>query len=62
LEDLGGMKGVTYDQEIYGGRVACLRLPEMRGMVSVFFSGKMISLGTRSEDAAAKSLEKRHTK
>jgi len=56
LENLGGMKGVSYDQEIYGGRVAYLRLPEMKGTVSVFFSGKMISIGTKSEDDAFREL------
>jgi len=57
LEDLGGVEGVTYDQEIYGGRVAYLRLPEMNGTVSVFFSGKMISIGTKNEEDAFRDLQ-----
>ena len=56
LEDLRGVKGVAYDRDVYGGRVAYFRLPNMKGMVSVFFSGKMISTGTKSEDAAIKDL------
>jgi len=57
LEKLGRAKGVVYDQDIYGGRVAYLRLPEMKGTVSVFFSGKMISIGTKSEEHAFRDLQ-----
>jgi len=56
LKDLGAMKGVTYNQEVYGGRVAYFRLPSMKGTVSVFSSGKMISTGTKSEDIAINDL------
>ena len=47
---------VIYDQEIYGGRVAYFKSKDMRGKVSIFHSGKMISVGTRSEEEARREL------
>lgn len=37
-----------YDLEIYGGRCGYLKSPEMRGRVTIFPSGKMISVGAKS--------------
>jgi TATA-box binding protein (TBP) (component of TFIID and TFIIIB) len=48
---------VIHDQEIYGGRVAYFKSKNMEGKVSIFRSGKMISIGTRSEQRAAKELK-----
>jgi TATA-box binding protein (TBP) (component of TFIID and TFIIIB) len=44
-------KNIVYDQEIYGGLVAYFKTEGMEGKVSIFWSGKLISL-------EAKSLEK----
>lgn len=37
-----------YDSEIYGGRCGYVKAPEMDGRVTVFPSGKMISVGGKS--------------
>ena len=57
LAKLGRLKWALHDQNIYGGMVAYLKLPTMKGKVSVFFSGKMISVGTRAEQEATDDLE-----
>jgi len=56
LEELGKFKGILYDRDVYGGRVAYVKFGVMKGKVSVFFSGKMISVGTRSEEEAFRDL------
>jgi TATA-box binding protein (TBP) (component of TFIID and TFIIIB) len=48
---------VIYDQEIYGGRVAYFKSKNMEGKVSIFWSGKMISIGTKSVEKAIQELE-----
>ena len=48
----------TYDQKIYGGRVAYLKTPEMYGKVTIFPSGKLISVGTKSPEQAQQDLER----
>ena len=40
----------------YGGRVAYLKTPEMHGKVSIFPSGKLISVGTKSPEQAQQDL------
>lgn len=47
---------VIHDQEIYRGRVAYFKSKGMRGKVSIFHSGKMISVRTRSEEEARREL------
>jgi TATA-box binding protein (TBP) (component of TFIID and TFIIIB) len=47
---------VIYHREIYGGRVAYFKSRDMKGKVSIFRSGKMISVGTRSEEEAGREL------
>ncbi len=46
-----------YDQAIYGGRCGYVKMPDMKGRVTVFPSGKMISVGhtisKQSNQAAA---------
>jgi len=56
LAILSELKHVQFDHEIYGGRVAYIKVPGMHGKVSVFFSGKLISVGSCSEDAAQHAL------
>lgn len=47
---------VVFDQEVYGGRVAYFKSSDTFGKVSVFFSGKLISVGSRSEGQAGHDL------
>lgn len=57
LDALGRFKEIVHDVAIYGGRVAYFRTSDMQGKVSIFSSGKMISVGTRSQKKAAYELE-----
>ena len=57
LEGISELSDTIYDQEIYGGRVAYLKTPEMYGKVSIFSSGKMISVGTKSPEEAQRDLD-----
>jgi TATA-box binding protein (TBP) (component of TFIID and TFIIIB) len=50
-------KEIFHDSDVYGGRVAYFKTPEMKGKVSIFQSGKMISVGTRSETQACNELQ-----
>lgn len=56
LYDLEKYKEIRHDPEIYGGRVAYFKLPTMKGRVTIFPSGKMISVGTKTEKDASKEL------
>jgi len=57
LEELGKLKEVLHDPDVYGGVAAYLRSSDMSGKVIIFASGKMISIGTKSEEGAARELE-----
>ena len=57
LEELRTCSQILHDPEIYGGRVAYFRSPEIRGEVTIFPSGKMISAGTKSEVEAFGALD-----
>jgi TATA-box binding protein (TBP) (component of TFIID and TFIIIB) len=48
---------IIHNQEIYGGRVAYFKSKKMQGKVSIFPSGKMISIGTKSVARAAEELK-----
>jgi transcription initiation factor TFIID TATA-box-binding protein len=48
---------VFHDSDVYGGRVAYYKDNNMQGRVSIFCSGKLISVGTRNEEQAWKELE-----
>lgn len=50
-------KEFIYDANYYGGRVAYFKTSVMEGKVSIFLSGKMISIGTKSEAQAFKELK-----
>jgi transcription initiation factor TFIID TATA-box-binding protein len=54
---LGKFKEVFHDSDVYGGRVAYFKTSSMKGRVSIFSSGKMISAGTRSELKAFHELK-----
>jgi TATA-box binding protein (TBP) (component of TFIID and TFIIIB) len=55
--ELRERKEIFHDSDVYGGRVAYYKTPSMEGRVSLFPSGKMISVGTKSEKKAALELE-----
>jgi transcription initiation factor TFIID TATA-box-binding protein len=57
LDDLGKHREILHDSEIYGGRVAYFSSPSIEGKVSIFVSGKMISVGTRTEMKAFRALD-----
>ena len=48
---------VIHDQRIYGGRVAYFKSKNMEGKASIFPSGKMISIGTKSVEKAMQELK-----
>jgi transcription initiation factor TFIID TATA-box-binding protein len=56
LIQISQLEYTIHDQEVYGGRVAYLKTPEMHGKVTIFPSGKLISVGTRSPDSAQLDL------
>jgi transcription initiation factor TFIID TATA-box-binding protein len=58
LAKIGQNINVSYDPHKYGGRVAYLKTKTMYGKVSVFNSGKMISIGTKSVTQAKEDIHK----
>jgi len=60
LKEVSGLPHTIHDQEIYGGRVAYLNTPEMHGKVTIFPSGKLISVGTKSPSQAEDDLKTTH--
>jgi TATA-box binding protein (TBP) (component of TFIID and TFIIIB) len=48
---------LSHNSSVYGGRVTYFKSAKMEGKVSIFLSGKMISVGTKSETQARKELE-----
>jgi TATA-box binding protein (TBP) (component of TFIID and TFIIIB) len=58
LKELGKCPQIVYDPEIYGGRVAYFRSPKFTGEVTIFASGKMISVGGKSETEAFRALDR----
>lgn len=57
LIDIANLPHTIYDYEIYGGRVAYLKTPEMKGKVTIFPSGKLISIGTKTQTDSQFDLE-----
>ncbi len=57
LRRLAKIPQCSYDEGVYGGRVAYIKSTQMRGKVSVFASGKMISVGTTSEADAKRDIK-----
>jgi TATA-box binding protein (TBP) (component of TFIID and TFIIIB) len=57
LFELSKFKGIRYNLSTYQGRVAYYKVDKMIGRVSIFPSGKMISVGTKSEADAFSELE-----
>ena len=50
------LKGIFHDSDVYGGIAAYFKDEEMQGRVTLFQSGKMISVGTKTEKQAFKEL------
>ena len=57
LVDISQLPYTIFDQEIYGGRVAYLKTPAMHGKVTIFPSGKLISVGSKSPEQAQQDLD-----
>lgn len=57
LDEMGKFREVLHDSVMYGGRVAYFKSSDMHGKVSIFASGKMISVGAKSEKEATHELE-----
>ena len=57
LEKLSKLKEFRYDPNKYGGRVAYFCSPHIKGKVSIFSSGKIISVGAKDEKEAIYYLE-----
>jgi len=57
LDELGRFKDILHDSDTYRGRVAYFKSSSMDGKVLIFSSGKMISVGTTSEEKAISELE-----
>ncbi len=57
LVELRQFREIFYDSDVYGGRVAYFKSSTMKGKVSIFSSGKIISVGTKTEEDAFRELE-----
>jgi TATA-box binding protein (TBP) (component of TFIID and TFIIIB) len=57
LAQVSKVEHTIFDQEIYGGRVAYLKKPGIHRKVTIFPSGKLISVGTRSLGEAEADLQ-----
>src|SRR3989337_1505902 len=57
FEELRKYKEIFHDSDVYGGRVAYFKTEKMQGKFSIFNTGKMISVGTKSEAQAFHELE-----
>jgi len=57
LQEIARLRYTIHDLEIYGGRVVYLKTPEMPGKTSIFPSGKLISVGTKSPEEAQRDLQ-----
>jgi TATA-box binding protein (TBP) (component of TFIID and TFIIIB) len=56
LETLAHCRGFQYSTSIYRGRCAYLKDKETEGKVTIFATGKMISIGSRAYSAAKRDL------
>jgi TATA-box binding protein (TBP) (component of TFIID and TFIIIB) len=56
IEKLNDLPCGIYDQAIYGGRCGYVKTPGMVGRVTLFSSGKMISIGAKSTKNAKEQL------
>jgi len=56
LQEIANIPYVIHDIEIYGGRAAYYKSPNMYGTVAIFSTGKIISMGTKSQFQAKSDL------
>jgi transcription initiation factor TFIID TATA-box-binding protein len=56
FDELKEHEEIFHDSRVYGGRVAYYKAPSMEGRVSIFRSGKMISVGAKTEKKAFQQL------
>jgi transcription initiation factor TFIID TATA-box-binding protein len=56
LSKLKESEEISYNPSVHGGNVAYFKTSKMRGRVSVFASGKLISVGTKSQQDAFREL------
>jgi transcription initiation factor TFIID TATA-box-binding protein len=57
IHEIAKLPHTIHDLEIYGGRVTYLKTPEMNGKATIFPSGKLISVGSKSPEQAQNDLE-----
>ncbi|WGM90148.1 MAG: hypothetical protein NUK63_03270 [Candidatus Bathyarchaeum tardum] len=57
FEAIRKLDNVFHDSDVYGGRAAYFKTNEMQGKVSIFSSGKMISVGTKTREESFRELE-----
>lgn len=57
LKKISQHPNIFHSPNKYGGRVAYLKTPDMKGKVSIFSSGKLISVGTKSPEQAHKDMD-----
>ena len=57
LVEISKLPFMIHSPDKYGGRVAYLKTPDMKGKVSIFSSGKLISVGTKSPEQAHKDMD-----
>jgi len=58
LNAVSRLQYTIFDPKIYGGRLAYIKTPGMNGKVSIFNSGKLISVGCKSTKQAIDDLQK----
>lgn len=58
LGRLNNFNGFSYNPEVYGGNVAYFKVENMTGRVSVFSSGKLISVGTKNPKDTFNELQR----
>ena len=56
INELSKLPCGIFDESIYGGRCGYVKIPEMKGRVTIFASGKMISIGGNSVTKAHNQL------
>lgn len=56
IHKIAELPHTIHDMDIYGGRVTYLKTPEMYGKTTIFPSGKLINIGSKSPEQAETDL------
>jgi|APSaa5957512622_1039677.scaffolds.fasta_scaffold36999_2 transcription initiation factor TFIID TATA-box-binding protein len=56
IQKIADLPDTIHDSEIFSGKVTYLKTPKMFGKVTIFPSGKLISIGTKSHEQAQSDL------